>query len=143
MCLASIGRLVEELLDRSVYVKVPARAEFLMLLRTVTGGVATRMALPLDAIDDLRLAVDEAVAFLLTTARDAAHVEMRLYPSDGELTATIGTDSSIELWPPHDYRSMLPWQVISGLTDAASFTRSEQGTPTISFVKRTLDARAT
>jgi serine/threonine-protein kinase RsbW len=143
MCLASIGSLVDEPQDRSVYVSVPARTEFLALLRTVTGGVATQMRLSLDAIDDLRLAVDEAVAFLLITDRNAAHVEMRLDPSDGELTATIGTDSPVELWPPPDYRSTLPWQVISGLTDAASITRSERGTPTITFLKRTLDARAT
>jgi serine/threonine-protein kinase RsbW len=142
MCLASIGSLVEEPYSRSVYVSVPPRTEFLALLRTVTGGVATRMQLPLDSIDDLRLAVDEAVAFLLTTDRNAARVEMRLDPADGGLTATIGTDSPIELWPPRDYRSTLPWQVISGLTDAASITRSERGTPTIVFVKRTLDARA-
>ena len=143
MCLASIGSLVDEPQDRSVYVSVPARAEFLALLRTVTGGVATRMRLSLDAIDDLRLAVDEAVALLLITDRNASHIEMRLDPSDGELTATVGTDSPVELWPPLDYRSTLPWQVISGLTDAASLSRSDRGRPTITFVKRTLDARAT
>lgn len=134
---------MDETQDRSVYVSVPPRAEFLALLRTVTGGVATRMRLPLDAIDDLRLAVDEAVAFLVTTDRRATRVEMRLDPSDGELIATIGTDSRIEQWPPPDYRSTLPWQVISGLTDAASIALSERGTPTITFVKWTLDARTT
>lgn len=134
---------MEEPHDSSVYVSVPPRAEFLALLRTVTGGVATRMQLPLDAIDDLRLAVDEAVAFLLTTGRNASRVEMRLDPTDGELTATVGTDSSIEEWPPAGYEATLPWRVISGLTDAASVTRSEQGTPTITIVKRTLDPRST
>jgi serine/threonine-protein kinase RsbW len=134
---------VEEPHSRSVYVSVPPRTEFLALLRAVTGGVATRMQLPLDAIDDLRLAVDEAVAFLLTTDRNVARVEMRLDPDDAELTATIGTDSTIELWPPPGYEATLPWQVISGLTDGASITRSERGTPTITFAKKTLDPRST
>ena len=134
---------MEEPQDRSVYVSVPPRSEFLALLRAVTGGVATRMQLPLDSIDDLRLAVDEAVAFLLTTDRHASRVEMRLDPFDGELTATIGTDSSIESWPPDDYQTTLSWQVISGLTDGAQVIRSERGTPTIRFAKRTLDARST
>jgi serine/threonine-protein kinase RsbW len=133
---------VEARHDRSVFVSVPPRAEFLALLRTVTGGVAARMQLPLDAIDDLRLAVDEAVAFLLSIDRNASRVEMRLDPTDSELTATIGTDSPIELWPPQGYQETLPWQVIAGLTDGAQITRSERGDPTITFAKRTLDARS-
>jgi hypothetical protein len=126
-----------------VYVSVPPRTEFLGLLRTVTGGIATRMELSLDSIDDLRLAVDEAVTFLLTTDRNASRLEMRLDPTDGELTARIGMDSSIEPWPPHGYQETLPWQVISRLTDGAKITRSERGTPMIMFAKRTLDARST
>jgi anti-sigma regulatory factor (Ser/Thr protein kinase) len=134
---------VDDTQDRSVHVTVPPRTEFLALLRTVTDGVATRMRLPLDAIDDLRLAVDEAVAFLLTTQPTAMRVELRLEPTDGELRATVGTDSRIELWPPDDYRSTLPWLVISALADSASIGMSEQGTPVITIVKRTLDVRAT
>ncbi len=125
--------------DRSVSVSVPPRAEFLALLRTVTGGVASRMRLPLDAIDDLRLAVDEAVALLLSKDRTATRVEMRLEPDDVELRATVGTDSPVEPWPPHGFETTLAWQVISGLTDDASIARSERGTPTITIVKRTID----
>ena len=124
-----------------MFISVPPRSEFIALLRTVTGGVATRMELPLDAIDDLRLAVDEAVALLLTTGRGASRIEMRLDPTEAELTATVSTDAPIEPWPPHGYQETLPWQVISGLTDGARMARSERGTPTITFAKRTLDAR--
>jgi len=129
--------------DRSVFISVPPRTESIALLRTVTGGVATRMQLPVDAIDDLRLAVDEAVTLLLMTSRGASRIEMRLDPTDAELTATVGTDAPIEPWPPHGYQETLPWQVISGLTDGAQMARSERGTPTITFAKRTLDARTT
>ncbi len=127
--------------DRSVFVSVPPRTEFIALLRTVTGGVAMRMQLPVDAIDDLRLAVDEAVSLLLKTSPEASRIEMRLVPSDTELTAIVGIDSPIEIWPPQRYHDILPWQVISGLTDDAKMARSERGTPMISFAKRTLDPR--
>ena len=126
-----------------MFISVPPRTEFIALLRTVIGGVATRMELSLDAIDDLRLAVDETMALLLTASRGASRIEMRLDPTDAELIATVGTDEPIELWPPLDYRDTLPWQVISGLTDSAQMARSERGTPTITFAKRTLDARPT
>ena len=134
---------MDDLQDRSIHVTVPTGTEFLTLIRMVTDGVATRMRLPLDAIDDLRLAVDEAVAFLLTTQLKARRLDVRLESTDGELRATVGTDSPIELWPPDDYRSTLPWLIISGLADDASIGRTGRGTPTITIVKRTLDARAT
>ena len=134
---------MEEPPNHSVRVSVPPRAEFLALLRTITGSVATRMQLPLDTIDDLRLAVDEAVAFLLTTNRNAARVEMRLVPGDAELMTTILADSHVERWPPRGYQETLSWQVISGLTDAASISRTERGAATITFRKRTPDARPT
>ena len=124
-----------------MFISVPPRTEFIALLRTVTGGVATRMDLPLDAIDDLRLAVAEAVALLLTSSRDASRIEMRLDPTDTELTATVGTDAALESWPPPGYQETLPWQVISRLTDSARMARSERGTPTITFAKRTLNLR--
>lgn len=130
---------MEEREDRSVTVSVPPRAESLALLRTVTGGVASRMRLPLDAIDDLRLAVNEAVALLLSKDRTATRVEMRLEPDDAELRVTVGTDSPVEPWPPQGFETTLAWQVISGLTDGASIARSERGTPTITIVKRTID----
>ena len=87
------------------------------------------MQLSIDAIDDLRLAVDEAVAFLLTTDRSASRVEIRLDPTDATLTATIGMDSTIERWPPDGYQETLPWQVILGLTEGVTVTRSEEGLP--------------
>lgn len=127
--------------DRSIAVSVPPRTEFLALLRTVTGGVAGRMRLPLDAIDDLRLAVDEAVAFLLTKDRDATRIEMRLEPDDAELRVTVGTDSTVDPWPPQRSETTLAWQIISGLTDGAWIARSDRGTPTIVLVKRTIPPR--
>jgi anti-sigma regulatory factor (Ser/Thr protein kinase) len=41
-----------------VIATVPARAEFVHVLRTVVAAVAARLDLPYDALDDLRMAVD-------------------------------------------------------------------------------------
>ena len=81
------------------------------------------------------------MALLLTSSRDASRIEMRLDPTDSELTATVGTDAALESWPPPGYQETLPWQVISGLTDGAKMARSDRGTPTITFAKRTLYPR--
>ena len=44
----------------TIAISVPARAEFLHVVRTVVGSVAARCNLTIDAIEDLRIAVDEA-----------------------------------------------------------------------------------
>ncbi len=45
--------------------RVPADPAYLAVIRTATAGVAMRLDLTLDEIEDLRIAVDEACALLL------------------------------------------------------------------------------
>ena len=49
-----------------VELRVPANAAYLAVLRTASAGLAARLDLTLDEIEDLRIAVDEASALLLT-----------------------------------------------------------------------------
>ncbi|TXR58102.1 anti-sigma regulatory factor [Quadrisphaera setariae] len=44
---------------------VPAAPEYLSVLRTATAGLAARLDLTIDEIEDLRIAVDEACALVL------------------------------------------------------------------------------
>jgi serine/threonine-protein kinase RsbW len=48
-----------------VELRVPADPAYLAVIRTATAGLATRLDLTLDEIDDLRIAVDEACSLLL------------------------------------------------------------------------------
>jgi serine/threonine-protein kinase RsbW len=49
-----------------VELTVPAIASFLPVVRAATAGLAARLSLSLDEIEDLRIAVDEACAMLLS-----------------------------------------------------------------------------
>jgi serine/threonine-protein kinase RsbW len=49
----------------TVDLRVPADPAYLAVLRTATAGLAARLDLTLDEIEDLRIAVDEACALLL------------------------------------------------------------------------------
>ncbi len=51
-----------------VTVKLPAASAYLSVLRTATAGLAARLDFTLDEIEDLRIAVDEACAMLLSQA---------------------------------------------------------------------------
>ena len=55
-----------------VTVRMPADGAYLSVLRTATAGLAARLDFTLDEIEDLRIAVDEACAMLLSQAIPAA-----------------------------------------------------------------------
>jgi serine/threonine-protein kinase RsbW len=59
---------VEVPLRDVVTVRIPASGAYLAVLRTATAGLAARLDFTLDEIEDLRMAVDEACALLLSGA---------------------------------------------------------------------------
>ncbi|HEX6262688.1 MAG TPA: ATP-binding protein [Actinomycetota bacterium] len=117
-----------------VIVEVPAAPEQAYVLRSVVASVAARFDLPLDSIEDLKIAVDEAVAHLLTTG--GTRLRMEVVPSDSGLKVTTSTDASQAAWPPEGFEGSLTWQVLTGLTDEAWF--AVDGGPILGFTKRAL-----
>lgn len=122
-----------------VVITVPARAEFLHIVRTVVGSVAARHDLTIDAIEDLRIAVDEACAQLLV-ARGTA-VTVTLAAADGGLEATCSTDADVPVWPPDGVEHSLASQVLQGLADSVAWERSAAG-PSVRVGKRAVQAGA-
>jgi len=57
--------------EGAVELVVPAVPAYLAVLRTASAGMAARLDLDLDEIEDLRIAVDEACTLLLLGARPA------------------------------------------------------------------------
>lgn len=58
-----------------VTVRMPADGAYLSVLRTATAGLAARLDFTLDDIEDLRIAVDEACAMLLSQAIPGSSLE--------------------------------------------------------------------
>lgn len=116
-----------------IIVTVPARSEFVHVVRTVVAGVAARLDFSYDAIDDLRIAVDEACAHLLEGAPGATSITVTLAPGADALEVLVATDADGAAWPPERFESSLAWQVLSALADEA---RLEDGTPAVRFRKR-------
>jgi serine/threonine-protein kinase RsbW len=116
-----------------VEIAVPARAEFLHVVRTVVGSVAARHDLTIDAIEDLRIAVDEACAQLLS-ARGARVVVTISGTGDGVETV-CSTDADVAVWPPAGVQHSLATQVLQGLTDSVAWELTAAG-PTVRVGKR-------
>ena len=115
-------------------VSVPARADFVHVIRTVTASVAARLDFPYDAIDDLRLAVDEACAQLLAVGGESSTLTLRMTPTEEGLGLLTTLDAPHVDWPPADAEGSLPWRLMSALADVVTFEQGDDG-PAIHLTK--------
>lgn len=95
----------------SIELRVPADPAYLAVIRTATAGLAARMDLTLDEIEDLRIAVDEACALLL---------DHRACPEDSVIaTFTVREDTlSVHVTGPArtlPARDSFAWSVLEAL----------------------------
>jgi serine/threonine-protein kinase RsbW len=74
-----------------VELRVPADAAYLAVVRTTTAGLAARLDLTLDEIEDLRIAVDEACGLLLGCREgtgDHLSATFRIHPDSLEVVVS-------------------------------------------------------
>ena len=123
----------------TVTIVVPARAEFLHVVRTVVGSVAAKRDLTIDAIEDLRIAVDEACSQLLVAHGSTVTVRIAANPDGVEVVCS--TDADVPTWPPEGVEHTLAAQVLQGLADTVSWERDGDG-PAVRITKRGVAAAA-
>ena len=121
-------------LPTSVAVDVPAMPDFVQVLRNVAAGVATRLDMPIDQIEDVRLAVTEAASLLLDEA-DATSLRMIIGRDGDTLDVTLTTDGRVDPWPTDRVLASWPWLVVKGLTDEIRADRGDGAGPSIGFTK--------
>lgn len=115
---AQDGRRVERL-----ELRVPTTATQLPAVRAMAGDLAIRMDYDLDAVEDLRLAVDEACATLA-----------QISSGDAPLTVVFETTRAglhIEAWVPTAEGTEIPqdgfgWAILATLVDAVAARRGTQ-----------------
>lgn len=118
-----------------LYLIIPAKEQFLHLLRTVITSAAARADFSIDAVDDLGIAVDEAAAYLLAgQSSRIGKISLTVSAEGEQISAIVGCDAEM-IWPPKDYQQTLAWKVLSGLTDRAEFIH-QNGHPAINLQKK-------
>lgn len=112
-------------MSEDVTVTIPARPDFVRLLRAVVASVGARFDLTYDRIDDLRMVVDEASAQLLRVPSQT--LTMKVIPGE-RMVILVHTDGSPNgAWPPAEVEETLAWRVLSGLADDVRFEQTEEG----------------
>jgi|HubBroStandDraft_6_1064221.scaffolds.fasta_scaffold942046_2 serine/threonine-protein kinase RsbW len=94
---------------------VPARLESLVIIRTLVSALGTLEDLDLDAVADLRLALDEACTALIRSSAPNLRLTVTVRPREEDLWISVsvpGVEDDV-LRP-----GTFSWHVISSLTDA-------------------------
>jgi serine/threonine-protein kinase RsbW len=118
-----------------ITVSVPARADFVHVLRAVASSVAARLDMAYDVIEEVRILVDEASTLLLQVPGVTGQTfVLTLEPAAGGLRAALSAQGANGLWPPEDLERTWAWRVIEGLCDEVGIDHASGG-PSITFVK--------
>jgi serine/threonine-protein kinase RsbW len=118
-----------------VSAQVPATADFVHVLRNVAAGVASRLDMPIDQIEELRLAVTEGATLLLDEARSTV-LRMSLRRDAQTLEVVLSSDGVTDPWPSERALASWPWVVLRGLTDEVRLDRDGGGSLAVAFTKR-------
>jgi len=122
-----------------IVLELPADPRFLLVARSVVAGAAAGLELPYDAVDDVRVAVNEAISLLLTLPGRSTRIELVVHPDVDALRIHLSTDGAVGSWATGEARILggLAWRIITHLVDEA-VAGTEDGRPSISLMRRTL-----
>ena len=110
--------------DAPVVVVVPADPAYLSVLRTASAGLAARLDLDLDEIEDLRIAIDEASTLLILGAGDGERLRAEFRLGDDELDITVS--GPLTQLPE---RTSIAWSVLEALAGEVVAHTGSDGRP--------------
>jgi serine/threonine-protein kinase RsbW len=116
-----------------VTLRLPAAGAYLSVLRTATASLASRLDFTIDEIEDLRIAVDEACAMLLTQAVPGADLTCS-FELTGDALAVSVTVPTLDGEQPS--RDTFAWTVLSALAGEVDSSVDSDNQVTLSLTKR-------
>jgi hypothetical protein len=107
---------VEDALSYDVTIRAAMNASSVGLVRVITGAVAAWDGLSSPEVEDVRLAVDEACGFMVTSSRSEAPLEARIVSRDGALVVEVKGDRWLH--PSPVYADAISWSLMDALMGA-------------------------
>ena len=122
-----------------VVLRLPAQGAYLSVLRTATASLASRLDFTIDDIEDLRIAVDEACAMLLSHAVAGADLSCRFELSADAIAVAVSVPT-LDGQPPS--RDTFAWTVLTALAGEVDASVDADRVVTIALTKHKLDLTA-
>jgi len=123
--------------DPDIKVTAPASPDSVHVLRMVLAIVLARIGLPVDEIEDLKIALSEAAAQLLRL-ESSRTITMTISEAGGAVRLLLIADDGDRDWPPRDLENTLAWTVLTTLATDVSFD-SVDGHAQLGFAKSLSD----
>jgi serine/threonine-protein kinase RsbW len=125
-------------IDPGVTLRIPAEGAYVVLLRAAVSAMCARLDFTIDRIEDIKLAVDESAALLLSDAPPGAALDVRLTPDapDG-LRVTMGGPT---VHGRALARDSFTWTVLTALVDEVVATVAADRTLRIDLVAHRSEA---
>ena len=101
-----------------VNIRMPADGAYLSVLRTATAGLAARLDFTLDEIEDMRIAVDEACAMLLSQAIPGSDLECDFVLGQDAMTVCVSVSCLAPRVPAGDTFAWTVLTALAGSVDA-------------------------
>lgn len=124
-------------MDPDIKVTAPASPDSVHVLRMVLAIVLARIGLPVDEIEDLKIALSEAAAQLLRL-ESSRTITMTISEAGGAVRLLLIADDGDRDWPPRDLENTLAWTVLTTLATDVSFD-SVDGHAQLGFAKSLSD----
>ena len=116
----------------TVVLRLPAEAAYLSVLRSATASLASRQDFTLDDIEDLRIAVDEACAMLLSHAIAGADLTCTFELLADALSVSVAVPTVDGKVPS---RETFAWTVLTALAGDVDASVDNDRVVTISLCK--------
>lgn len=116
--------------------RFPARQGYLGVCRINASTIAASAGFDLDELDDLRLAVNEAVSWLLTDETDGGFVELTLWGGDSDITCLASrTEEGLPARVPTDLANA----ILGATVDSFEHGVDAEGRRFVKLAKRRSD----
>ena len=123
-----------------VVLRLPAAGAYLSVLRTATASLASRLDFTIDDIEDLRIAVDEACAMLLSQAMPGADLECCFELTGDAIDIAV---SVLTLDGQEPSRDTFAWTVLTALAGEVDSSVDGDNRVTLTLHKRKADLNGT
>lgn len=137
-----LDALNAELLGQQVEVCVPANRPMLLVVRLATSGVVTRAGLSMDAVDDTKMAVEEACNCLMLQRSPFTMLKLCYAFEDEALAIAVkGLREPSDVRPTSgpsaaDEEVQVIRCILESMVDGVELTRDDEGIRQITLVKR-------
>ncbi|HEX6887976.1 MAG TPA: anti-sigma regulatory factor [Candidatus Nanopelagicales bacterium] len=118
-------------IDASVRLRIPAERAYVVLIRAAVSAMCARLDFTIDRIEDIKLAVDESAALLLSDVPPDEHLDVRFVPDAPQgLRVVMHCPSVHGRTIPRDG---FTWTVLTALVDEVVATVGADRSVTISL----------